>query len=246
MPMSHGEGSAWPSLASWHLTGTLVAAIAVGGLILALSWRVLRPSQRSFFAAGCACTALLLASDIQARSMSSYRCHMIEHIAVVLVIAPVFAAGVRRALSRSSATVAFLAFTVVVPVYHLTRLGGYVMDHPDGHLVELLSFLVIGVWFWTPVYGAGRVMSDRQRILYVALATPVIATTGLVLWSSTSASLHDINMNMSMIDLGDVHNGGMVMMVLGTLLMLAHLAGLSLASARRELVTHQPVGRRYA
>ena len=244
--MHMGSGSAWPQAGSWHVTGVVVLVAAIGAVVLASAWTRMTSRQHAAASAAWLLATLLLASDVQTRSMSSYRCHMIEHIVVVLVIAPLVSATIRWPMSRTWATMAFLAFTIVVPVYHLTDLGGYVMRHPGGHAVELASFFIIGVWFWTPVYGTRREMTDFQRLVYVALAAPVIVTTGLVLWSSTASSLHTLDMNMSMIDLTDIHDGGVVMMELGGFAMAAHVAGLAFSAARHRLVARQPLGRRYA
>jgi hypothetical protein len=78
------------------------------------------------------------------------------------------------------------------------------------------------------------------------LALPVIATTGLVLWSSTNASLHNVGMNMSNISIVDVRDGGVVMMAFGTSLMFAHVAILCLSAATRQRAIREPVGLKYA
>ncbi len=244
--MHMGSGSAWPQFSSWHVTGLVAAVAVVGAAILAFAWTKMTTRQHAAASTAWLLATLLLASDVQTRSMSSYRCHMIEHIVVVLVIAPLVSSTIRWPMSRTWASVAFLALTILVPVYHLTDLGGYVMEHAGGHAAELASFFIIGVWFWIPVYGARPVMTDFQRLVYVALAVPIIVTTGLVLWSSTASSLHTLDMNMSMIDLTDIHDGGVVMMALGGVAMAAHVVWISLSSARHRFVARQPLGRRYA
>jgi hypothetical protein len=88
-------------------------------------------------------------------------------------------------------------------------------------------------------------MNDQQRLTYTVLALPVIATTGLVLWSSTSASLSDTGMKMAMVTIGDIHGGGLVMMVLGSVMMVGHVIGLSAHAALRDRALRQPVGLRY-
>ena len=175
--------------------------------------------------------------------MTSYRCHMIEHIVIVALIAPIFASSIRQTLSKSVATLGFLAFTIVVPLYHVTRLGGLVMGHSYGHMLELATFLIIGIWFWTPVYGARQMMSPLARTCYVALAVPIIATTGLVLWSSSKTYLRSVNMNMSGITIADIHEGGLVMMFLGTTIMLGHVLCLATAALRQSLRSQEPLGR---
>ena len=238
-------GSSWPSWDSWHLTVASIGIAALGvAALLALRTRLSR-RQRICLASALLVTVLLLSSDVQRLAMASYRCHMIEHLLVIVVIAPLVAGAVTIPLSRAVATVGFLAFTVLVPLYHLTSLGSWVMSQAGGHYVELASFLVVGVWFWAPVYGARRVMGDQQRLTYTMLAVPVIATTGLVLWSSTAASLSSTGMRMAMVTIGDIHNGGLIMMFWGTLLMMGHVVGQGLLTALRVRAVREPVGLRY-
>lgn len=247
MPMKsmHGSGSAWPNLAIWHLNSMTVVVVLGGAVLLISARRNLRSRERRALGIGFASLALLMASDVQALSMSSYRYHMIEHLVIMMLIAPIFASAARWPLSKSAATLGFLAFTIVVPLYHVTRLGGLVMSHSYGHVLELATFLLIGIWFWVPVYGARQVMSQFVRTCYVALAAPITATTGLVLWSSSGSYLKNVNMNMAGVTLSDVHQGGIVMMVLGTMLMTAHVLLLVVRSLSQSLRNHEPVGKSF-
>ncbi|MGC1419129.1 MAG: cytochrome c oxidase assembly protein [Acidimicrobiales bacterium] len=241
----HGRGSAWPRWGVWHITGPVLLLALLGALGLLAARSRLSMRQRNLLLIALIAMLLLLASDIQALSMSSYRSHMMEHLIVILLISPIVAAALDLKMSRSAATVGFLAFTVLVPLYHLTPLGSWVMQQSGGHFVELVSFLIVGVWFWTPVYGGRRVMGDRQRIMYTTLALPVIATTGLVLWSSTSASLGNTGMHMAMITIADIHNGGLLMMLWGSTMMAGHVAGMAIGATVRGYAAREPVGLRY-
>jgi cytochrome c oxidase assembly factor CtaG len=243
MTSMRGSGSAWPNLTVWHLNSLVVVVIVGGVAVLIARWRFVQFRERRTVAIGIASLALLLASDIQTLAMTSYRCHMIEHIVIVTLVAPIFAASVHWPLSKSTATLGFLAFTLVVPLYHVTRLGGLVMSHSYGHVLELATFLVIGIWFWAPVYGARQMMSPLMRTCYVALAVPIIVTTGLVLWSSSRSYLESVNMNMAGITISDIHEGGLVMMLLGTVTMLGHVMGLAILALRQSLRSQEPLGR---
>lgn len=238
--------TAWPNWRSWHISGTVLVVVVAGLIGLFASWPRISSRQRVLLVTGLVATAALLSSDVQTLSMSSYPSHMVEHIVVVLLIAPVIAGAINIRLSRTLATAGFFAFTLLVPLFHLTPLGSWVMNYPDGHYVELACFLFVGVWFWTPVYGEHRILGDQQRITYTVLALPVIATTGLVLWSSTNDSLHSVGMNMSNVSIGDIHDGGIVMMVFGTALMVAHIAVLCARAATNHRAIREPVGLKYS
>jgi cytochrome c oxidase assembly factor CtaG len=241
----NASGAAWPRWQLWHFTSASAIVAALGGFLLLALWSRVSWRQKMFLTSAVLNAVLVLSSDVQYLAMSSYPSHMIEHMLVIFLVAPLVAGAITIPLSRPFATLGFLAFTVLIPLYHLTPLGSWVMSQSGGHYVELGSFLVVGVWFWTPVYGVRRVMGDQQRLTYVVLALPVIATTGLVLWSSTSASLDDTGMRMAMVTIGDIHSGGSVMMVWGSLLMAAHVLGIALHSTLRARAVRQPVGLRY-
>lgn len=240
------NGSQWPHWGSWHLTevGLVVGAIGVAGLLAA--WPRINSRQKCLLCLGLLGTVLLLWSDVQALSMLSYPSHMVEHIIVILLIAPLLAGASTVRLSRPMSTLGFSAFTVLVPLFHLTPLGSLVMQYPEGHYVELAAFLIVGVWFWMPVYGAGRTLGHQQRITYTVLALPVIATTGLVLWSATASSLRSVGMDMSNVTISDVRDGGLVMMAFGTALMIGHITALGLQAARRQRALRLPAGLKYA
>jgi cytochrome c oxidase assembly factor CtaG len=234
------------NLGAWHLTEIAVVTAAVGLSGLLVAWTRLSGRQQALLSLSLVLTVLLLSSSIQALSMSNYSDHMVEHLIVILVIAPMLAGSLSLPQRRWLVVAGFFALTVLIPLFHLTPLGSWVMKYPEGHLVELVVFLAVGVWFWAPVYGVRRVMGDQQRITYTVLALPVIATTGLVLWSATSASLHDVGMSMSNITVHNVHSGGLVMMEFGTAAMVAHVAALALAAAAHRRALREPVGLRYA
>lgn len=241
-----GNGAAWPKWDSWHLSEAVAAVVVVGLVGLWALWPRTSKRQRLLLALGLFVTVLLLSSDVQALSMSSYPSHMIEHIVVVLLIAPIFAGALNVRIGPPAAAAGFIALTLLVPLFHLTALGSWVMKYPEGHYLELAAFLVVGVWFWVPVYGGSRTLGDQQRITYTVLALPVVATTGLVLWSSTNLSLHSVGMSMSNISIVDVHDGGIVMMALGTGLMIVHVAVLCVHAASRQRAIREPVGLKYA
>jgi cytochrome c oxidase assembly factor CtaG len=241
-----GHGSAWPNWDSWHVSEVVVVvpAIWIAGLLVA--WPRITARQKYLSSLGLVATVLLLSSDVQALSMSSYPSHMVEHIIVILLIAPIAAGATNFHLSRPMSTIGFFAFTILIPLFHLTPLGSWVMRYSGGHYVELGAFFVVGVWFWIPLYGGGSTLVDQQRITYAVLALPVIATTGLVLWSSTASTLQSVGMDMSGITIADVRDGGLVMMALGTTLMVAHVAVLCFQTATHQRALRVPVGIKYA
>jgi len=238
-------GSQWPSLTSWHLSSAAIWLTIIGTVVLWYFSRRTTPRGLLAWAAALALSIALLSSDVQATAMVSYRSHMIEHLVTILMIAPLVATGTNVRMSRGSATLGLIAFTVLVPLYHLTRLGALVMEQTGGHVIELLSFIVVGVWFWLPVYGVDRPMTDVQRLTYTFIALPVVVTTGLVLWSSDARAISSVGMDMPMMSIGDIHSGGLVMIQWGSALMGAHIVGLIFSSVLQRHRTFLPVGYNY-
>lgn len=224
----------WPTLTQWFFNWTAVAALLLSAVGLVVVWKRTDYWQLTRLILGVVVLVALLFSDVQRLSMMSYQSHMLEHIVVTLLVSPLIASAVAIKVSRSWATFFFLLFTSLVPLFHLTRLGGIVMLHSGGHDVELCCFLAVGVLFWLPVYGKGSSMGQSQKVLYVIVAAPVILLTGIALANAGAQSLNSTDMAMTMITLPDVHSGGVVMMwgglamvvqglVLGTVLLKQHL-----------------------
>lgn len=244
--MGDGGSSLWFAVSHGHVEppGILLVVLTVAAIwIMRTRWS---PHSRLCVLLAGLIGAGLLLSDVQSLALMNYSVHMFEHLVVILVIAPLIATSTSLRWSRPASTLGFVAFTGVIPLFHLTRLGGMVMRSPLGHDGELLSFLLVGVAFWIPVYGAGTALSERERRTYVLLALPVVATTGLVLWSSSVASLGVTSMNMSMVSLATVHSGGVVMMAWGSAFMAVHLLVLTGSSVLEHRRHYLPVGERYA
>jgi len=235
-------GSAWPTISHWHFTPISLCCFLLAVLFLFV--RRFNRRSRLFWSLGLISLGALLSSDIQIQAMSSYRCHMIEHLIVIALIAPLFSRATNLHFSKSVATVSFLLLTILVPAFHLSKLGGVVMNAPSGHFVELASFLLAGVFFWTPIYSSRSDFTPLQKLTYIALSVPILFTTGLVLWSSSISTLSTTTMSMNMLTLSDVHNGGVVMMQLGTTLMVGHLILNTVNVYTREKQRARPIGQR--
>lgn len=240
------SGSTWPSLEVWHVSVAAMVVAVGGACVIAVAARERSVREVRPWIVATILLVALLCSDVQATAMTNYRSHMIEHLAVVTIIAPLFARGSRLRVSRSAATLGLIAFTLLVPLYHLTRVGAWVMVQSGGHYLELGSFLVVGIWFWLPIYGRRPSLSDTQGLVVTFIALPVITTTGLVLWSSDARSVANMSMAMPSMSVASLHAGGMVMIEWGSSLMIAHLVLQAAVAISRRRALHQPVGVRYA
>ncbi len=206
----------WPSvLTRWTLEVPVVALLVLAGLAFAMgrragehevrqgrSRRSGRTDRPFLFMAGLAVVALALVSPVATYSHALLSAHMVQHLLLVLVAAPLLVAARptpallavlpeglaerARALGRSAigrwAThplVAWLVFAVTGWVVHFSPLFDAALEHPPLHAVEHALFLASGLLFWHPVlaavaFGPRRPapLSSPLRLLYLALAMP--------------------------------------------------------------------------
>jgi cytochrome c oxidase assembly factor CtaG len=175
--------------------------------------------------------------------------HMIQHLMLIMIAAPLLAMGapvelVERATtgrtnqvvewglgSRVAEMVAhpivdFGLYAVLIPVAHLTSLYNVALTHQAADDGEHLMFLIIGYLFWRHVVAiepSRHPLTPPVRLIYLALAVPVDTFTGLTLASTTfemfPAYLH-MHRTWGPSPVLDLHMGGAIMWVGGDSLML--------------------------
>lgn len=142
---------------------------------------VLRPSHRICFYLAVA--TMFLSLDGWLHDLSDYylfSAHMVQHLLLALVIAPLFIMGtpgwmlrpalsvpgvapVARWLTRPMHTYAL--FNVVMAAWHLPPLYNAAMAHHNLHIVQHLTFLVTAVLMWWPVLSP---LPELPRLNYPA------------------------------------------------------------------------------
>jgi cytochrome c oxidase assembly factor CtaG len=175
--------------------------------------------------------------------------HMIQHLMLIMVAAPLFAmaapielleratgGAAHRAVAKGLGSkvaelvahpaVDFLLYAILVPVCHLTSFYNYTLTHQQAHNAEHLLFLVVGYLFWRHVVAiepSRHPLPPAVRMLYLALAMPVDTFTGLAL-ASTSHELFPayaaIHRTWGPSLVRDLHIGGEIMWICGDTLML--------------------------
>ena len=174
--------------------------------------------------------------------------HMIQHLLLIMVAAPLYALGaplklawwatdgrshvlVTRALRSRVATVfdhplvAFVLYAVMIPVTHLTNFYNLTLEHEQIHNLEHLLFLAIGYLFWRQIF-AGEYSAHRVypglRLGLLAFAIPVDTFTGLSLASATHElfpAYLSFHRDWGPSLITDLHAGGVIMWVGGDTLM---------------------------
>lgn len=178
-----------------------------------------RRGRQAAFATGWVFALLSVVSPVAARSGELLWVHMIQHLLMVVVAAPLLALGVpqssiRRALGPGSRrTIARAARrlslrrrggsppTVVLAaavhiaalwIWHTPALYDLAATHAFVHLLEHAFFLGTAVWFWTAVVAATR-RGRRQHAVATLTLGAQIATGGVLgaLLTFTPRSIYD-------------------------------------------------------
>jgi putative copper resistance protein D len=175
--------------------------------------------------------------------------HMVQHLLLIMVAAPLFAIASPLQLSwratsgtahivvtealRSPVSkffghplVAFLLYAVLIPISHLTSWYNLTLEHESVHNAEHLAFLVVGYLFWRQIFGndpnAYR-LHPALQFFYLFLAIPIDTFSGL----SLAGESHEIfpayfatHRTWGPSYVTDLHIGGTLMWVVGDTLML--------------------------
>ena len=133
--------------------------------------------------------------------------HMIQHLILIMVAAPLFAVAspLRLAFSSTSGTahivvtealrssvarffgnpiVAFILYAIVIPVSHLTVWYNYTLTQESVHNAEHLAFLLVGYLFWRQIFGNDpnvHRLHPALQFFYLFMAIPIDTFTGLSL-----------------------------------------------------------------
>lgn len=195
---------------SWQLDpGLLASASAALG---AYAWGVRRarrwPAHRSAcFALGVGAVLLALCSGLDGWADRLLSVHMLQHLVLTLVAAPLLVAGAplalalralpregRRPLARALRSRAARVLTHPLTTWsllpaamlasHLTGVYEATQTDPLLHAAEHVAFLAAAILFWLPLLGAEplpRRLGAVGRLLYLMLAMPAMALPGVVL-----------------------------------------------------------------
>jgi putative copper resistance protein D len=202
--------------------GWQVEPMILSGLLLAtLAWlaivrRVARlhpghpvPVARSAaFLGGMVAIAVALLSGIERYDTALFSIHMVQHLLLMLVAAPLIAlaAPVTQLLRAASPgvrsrwllpvlhstpvaaighpVVAWLTFTLVLWLSHFTPLFDMALENPGIHQLEHAAYLGAALLFWWPAVAADPArhrMPHPVRALYILLQLPVNSFLGMAI-----------------------------------------------------------------
>jgi cytochrome c oxidase assembly factor CtaG len=255
----------WHHLNHWDL-GVLPIILLVGagalyfaGARRAKSW----PRERSIcFLLGLLITFIATQTFIGAYDMEYFSDHMVQHLLLIMVAAPLFAlsapldlaydsggAGIRRFLDSKFMEVvthplfAFALYFAFIPFTHLTGFMNLMMTHMWIHHLEQIGFLVVGYLFFRVAFGLerGYKIHPGLRLVYVMAAVPVDTFTGLVLSMSSRNpfSSYDAMAPSSATKawiLSNIKLGGGIMWIGGDALMLLALIPIAIMWVKWETI----------
>ena len=274
--LAHGADVPAPTLPT-VLLAWRADPIAIAGLLLAAAgylWAMRRvnrehpgnpqPPYRSWlFLGGLATIGVALLSPIEAYEGSLFSVHMVQHMLLELLAAPLLLAGapitlalrvstpsVRRRLlsilqSRlmhavSFPVVAWVLFAAVNWGWHFSVLYDQALENQALHYLQHASFLGVALLFWWPVIGADPSpwrLPHPVRILYLFLAMPQNSFLGVALSSASTVLYPHYVTNgrdWGLPPLEDQALGGVIMWVVGDVFFLAAMMGVVLLWMRYE------------
>lgn len=274
--LANGDGAAAPAfpaiLFAWRfepLILGLVAATATAWL-----WMVRRVARRhaahpvsrwrsAAFLGGLAAIVVALTSPIDAYEGSLFSVHMLQHLVLELVAAPLLVLAapatlalraaslpIRRQLlaflhSRLVAVVSFplLAWVIFAAVnwgWHFSSLYDQALENQALHDVEHLSFMAAALLFWWPVVGVDPSrwrLPYPARLFYLFLAMPQNSFLGVALMSAPAVLYpHYLTIERSWgpTPIVDQNVGGMLMWVGGDVVFLLAMGLVVAAWVRQE------------
>ncbi len=236
----------------WHL-GWVPCLLLAGALALYLvgvarvpSWP---PGRTAWFVAGIVVTFLATQSVLGVYDMVLFSVHMVQHLLLIMVAAPLFAAAAPLDLASAALrgkpksavdgfidgpvggvvlhpAFGFLAYVVFIPATHLSGIMNATMSHLWLHHLEQIAFIVVGYLFFRHVFGierGPRPLHPGLRLVFLMAAVPVDTFTGLTLDMSSHNPFPvfaTYHRTWGPSVLSDVHLGGGIMWIGGDMLML--------------------------
>jgi cytochrome c oxidase assembly factor CtaG len=275
---AHGTVPADPPTVATLLLGWSVDPLIAGGLLAAaVAWLVLvrrvrrlhpghpvPPVRTAAFLGGLAAIAVALQSGIERYDTTLFSVHMVQHLLLMLVAAPLIAlaAPVTQLLRAASPSVrarwllpvlhstpvaaighpivAWLTFTVVLWFSHFSPLFDAALEDRGVHELEHGLYLVASLLFWWPVVAADparRRMPFPARAGYLLLQLPVNSFLGMAILFAPSALYHHyatLGSPYGITALADQQTAGGIMWLAGDVAFIVALLVLVAAWMRHE------------
>ena len=182
--------------------------------------------------------AVALSPPVDARADATLAAHMVQHVGLAIVAAPLLAAGLgsgwaaRFKVPRVHPLVAWLLFAATGWLVHFTPLFETATEVLPIHVFEHALLLGTGLIFWAQVVGPAATMSHPLRLAYLMVAMPQNTFVALAIFSSRRVLYPHYGRGQDA--LADQRLGGGIMWVAGDLVLLAAVLMTAAAWARHE------------
>ena len=208
-------------------------------------------------------TALSIFSFVGVYDGELFWDHMVQHLLLIMVAAPLFAIASPIELAWKSTTgtghiavtevlrsgpakffghwgVAFVLYAVLIPMSHLTSWYNLTLENEGLHNAEHLAFLVVGYLFWRQIFGNDPNcyrLHPAMQFFYLFMAIPIDTFTGLSLAGTTKEMFPAYFATHRLWGpsyVNDLHVGGSIMWVVGDTLMLWPMVPVAMRWMRME------------
>jgi len=259
------EPFSWDHVNRWDLGVLPIILLACAALIY---FQYVRrtpdwPRVRSVcFGLGLLITFLATQTFLGVYDMEYFSVHMVQHLMLIMVAAPLFALGAPLDLAYSAGSetmrrwldsplmarithplFAFALYFIFIPVTHLTGFMNLMMQHVWIHHLEQIGFLVVGYLFFRAAFGLERgiKLHPGLRLVFVMAAVPVDTFTGLVLSMSSRVPFSNYaamapSGSSAAWRLSNIKLGGGIMWIGGDALMLLACIPISVMWVRWETI----------
>jgi putative membrane protein len=176
---------------AWNLDPLILVPLLAVAVLYRRGWRQPNdpPWRRAAFTAGVAAVAIAVVSPLDALSGVLVSAHMVQHVLLLVVAAPLLAASapgaalvrglppwarprlasVRRRLGLDAGrlrrtrapVVRWVAYTATLWLWHASVLYGAAVEHDVVHALEHVAFLGTGLLVWSAILGPVRVRVPR-------------------------------------------------------------------------------------
>lgn len=195
---------------AWNFSPSLVLGIllltgaylyAIGPLRKRVDWAgAVEQRQIVYFVAGVVVLVIALMSPIdEAGDTYLFGVHMIQHMLLAVIVPPLLLLGIPDWLGHPIATrpllrraarwiahpvVAFGVFNADLWLWHAPALYDLTLANENVHVLEHLTFVVLGMWFWLPILGPRTAfprVADAVGVVYLFLGCQPMVVLGALL-----------------------------------------------------------------
>jgi cytochrome c oxidase assembly factor CtaG len=194
---------------------------------------VRRPGRRWWLGTGLVVAAVVLSPPVESWVDTALPAHMVQHVLLTMVAAPLLAAGLPWPWERKVHPVpAWLLFAATGWLIHFTGFFEAAAGHAPVHVAEHLLLAGTAVLFWSQVVGPAARMSHPLRLVYLVVAMPQNTFLALAIFSAGHVLYPHYAGGGD--PLGEQRLAGGIMWVAGDLVLLAAVLLVAAGWARHE------------